>query len=245
MPGALETALNARSEAMLDACTRCGKCFEACPITTPAGLAGADPVAAITGVLDIVRTGDGPQASRDWASACVLSGECLKACDYGVNARFLLKMARIAMAREKNDPHKQRQLGIEGFRVVARDVMQLSRMQLTDAQLARLGQRTPNDASGAPPDVIFYTGCNVLKTPHIALLALDILDALGVTYRVLGGPSHCCGVGQMRTGDLEVSGRFGESTLNKLASAKNGQVLSWCASCHVQFTEFNIDRKST
>src|SRR5215468_6632427 len=119
MPGALETALNARAEAMLDACTRCGKCFEACPITAPAGLAGTDPVAAITGVLDIVRSGEGPEAARQWANACVSSGECLKACDYGVNARFLLNMARIAMARAKNEPHKQRQLGIDGFRVIA------------------------------------------------------------------------------------------------------------------------------
>ena len=39
--------------------------------------------------------------------------------------------------------------------------------------------------SGPPrtrlPDFVFYTGCNVLKTPHIALLALDIMDALGVS----------------------------------------------------------------
>jgi len=240
MPGALEMALTARADAMLDACTRCGKCFEACPITTPAGLEGVDPVAAITGVLEIVRTGDGPQPSRDWANACVSSGECLKACDYGVSARFLLNMARIAMARAQNEPHKQRQLGVEGFRVVARDVTQLSRMQLTDAQLTRLGQGTPNEPSQVPPDVVFYTGCNVLKTPHIALLALDILDALGVTYRVLGGPSHCCGVGQMRTGDLEVSGRFGESTLDKLAGSKSATVLAWCPTCLVQFNEYTL-----
>jgi hypothetical protein len=56
----------------------------------------------------------------------------------------------------------------------------------------------------------------------------------------MGGPSHCCSVVHFRTGDLEASGSFAESTLNKLASAKNGQVLSWCASCHVQFTEFNM-----
>jgi len=27
------------------------------------------------------------------------SGECIKACDYGVNPRFLLTMARLAMLR--------------------------------------------------------------------------------------------------------------------------------------------------
>ena len=87
---------------------------------------------------------------------------------------------------------------------------------------------------------MFYTGCNVLKTPHIALLALDIMDTLGVTYQVLGGPSHCCGVVQMRTGDVATSGRFAENTMDKLARSKSGQVVSWCPSCHVQFTETTL-----
>ena len=90
------------------------------------------------------------------------------------------------------------------------------------------------------PDFVFYTGCNVLKTPHIALLALDIMDTLGVTYRVMGGPTHCCGVVQMRTGDVETSGRMAESTIDKLAQSKSGQVLSWCPSCYVQFTEVTL-----
>jgi Fe-S oxidoreductase len=90
------------------------------------------------------------------------------------------------------------------------------------------------------PEVVFYTGCNVLKTPHIALLALDILDALDVSYQVLGGPSHCCGVVQMRTGDIASSGRFGESTMDKLAKSKSGKVLAWCPTCFVQFNEFAL-----
>jgi heterodisulfide reductase subunit D len=87
---------------------------------------------------------------------------------------------------------------------------------------------------------VFYTGCNVLKTPHIALLALDIMDRLGVTYSVMGGPTHCCGIVQMRTGDVATSGRFAESTMDKLARGKSGQVISWCPSCHVQFTETTL-----
>jgi Fe-S oxidoreductase len=242
LPGDFEIALSHRIDAMLNACTRCGKCFEACPITTQAGVAGADPEQVIAGVLDIVRLGDGPEVSRTWANSCVASGECIKVCDYGVNPRFLLSMARVAMARAKNEPQQQRKLGVDGFRLVTRDVMQLSRMQLTHAELARLGQdpSAEADPSGDLPDVVFYTGCNVLKTPHIALLALDILDAIAVSYRVMGGPSHCCGVVQMRTGDVEGSGRFGETTMDKLAKSKSGKVLAWCPTCVVQFNEFTL-----
>jgi heterodisulfide reductase subunit D len=240
MSESFESALAGRVAAMADACTRCGKCVEVCPVTGPGGVE-AEPRAVIAGIIDILRTGDGPEASRKWASACVLTGECIKACDYGVNPRFLLGMARVAMARRAHEPVEQRRQGVEGFRKVAREVTHISEMQLDDELLTRLGQKPGgNPEPTAPPDFVFYTGCNVLKTPHIALLALDIMDALGVTYQVLGGPSHCCGVVQMRTGDVATSGRFAESTMDKLARSKSGQVVSWCPSCHVQFTETTL-----
>jgi Fe-S oxidoreductase len=239
MSETFETALAARVDAMVDACTRCGKCVEVCPVTGPGGVK-AEPVAVIGGVLDILRTGDGPEASRKWANACVLSGECLKACDYGVNPRFLLSMARVAIARHKDEPGERRRQGVDGFRKVARDVTHISQMQLDDEILARLGQNPRRNSPDTPPDFVFYTGCNVLKTPHIALLALDVMDAIGVSYEVLGGPTHCCGVVQMRTGDIGTSGRLAESTMDKLARSKSGQVISWCPSCHVQFTETTL-----
>ena len=123
---------------------------------------------------------------------------------------------------------------------MARDVTHISRMQLDDELLARLGQKADAPATDARPDFVFYTGCNVLKTPHIALLALDVMDTIGATYQVMGGPSHCCGVVQIRTGDVETSGRFAQATMDKLASSKSGQVVSWCPSCHIQFTETTL-----
>jgi Fe-S oxidoreductase len=238
-----EAALDARAQAMADACTRCGKCVEVCPVTEPGGLTAEElknPAAVIGGVIDIVRTGHGNEAARKWANACILSGECIKACDYGVNPRFLLHMARVKMARLA-EPAVARKNGVDGFRKVAREVTQLSRIQLDDALLERLGQGTKKSPSHEePPDFVFYTGCNVLKTPHIALLALDIMAALGITYEVMGGPTHCCGIVQMRAGDVATSGRVAEGTLDKLAHSKTGQVLSWCPSCQVQFAETTL-----
>src|SRR5262245_9203038 len=238
-----ETALSARIDGMVDACTRCGKCVEVCPSVPPAGLADARPDAVIGGVLDIVRTGHGPVESRKWASSCLLSGECIKACDYGVNPRFLLAMARVAMVKANQNLPDRRRQGIENFRNLGRDVSVLSRLQLDGEVLQRLGQRAnaaAPEARAEEPDFVFYTGCNVLKTPHIALLALDVMDALGVTYSVMGGPSHCCGVMHMRAGDAEVSGRMGTATIDKLSASKSGEVISWCPSCFVQFTETTL-----
>ncbi len=236
-----EAALRARADVMADACTRCGKCVEACPTTVAAGLTAEqrqNPVHVIDGIIDILRHGDGNDAARKWASGCLLSGDCIEACDYGVNPRFVLHMARVAMVRGKDDAVTQRRKGVEGFRHVAHDVKHISRLQLDDVLLERLGQGANKPRlSDSPPDFVFYTGCNVLKTPHIALLALDIMDGLGASYEVMGGPTHCCGVQPMRSGDTATFGRVAEATLDKMAASKTGQVVSWCPACHVNFTE--------
>ena len=236
-----EAALDQRTAGMLEACTRCGKCVEACPSVAPAGIADANPKDIIAGVLDIVRTGDGALASRTWAASCTGSGDCIEACGYGVNPRFLLAMARLALVRAQKAPDERRRDGLRVYRGVGQDVAMLSRLQLDQALLERLGQgpasvRTPEE----PPDFVFYTGCNVLKTPHIALTALDIMDALGISYQVMGGPSHCCGIMHLRAGDAEISGRMGASTVEKLSHSRSGRVLSWCPSCYVQFTETTL-----
>ncbi len=210
-------------------------------MTGPGGVK-AEPRAVISGIIDIVRTGDGPEASRKWANACVLSGECIKACDYGVNPRFLLGMARVAMARHQRRaggaaPPRRGRIPQGGAR---RHPHLAHAARRSDCWRGSGRDGQPRTSPRTPPDFVFYTGCNVLKTPHIALLALDIMDTLGVTYQVMGGPTHCCGVVQMRTGDIATSGRFAESTMDKLARSKSGQVVSWCPSCHTQFTETTL-----
>jgi heterodisulfide reductase subunit D len=236
-----ETALSDRINEMVDSCTACGKCVESCPSVAPAGIAQVPPTAVITGVLDILRSGEGPEASRLWAQSCTLSGECLKACTYGVNPRFLLAMARVSLLKTQRALSERRRDGVARYRDTSRDVAVLSRLQLEGTVLDRLGQRAQSVAKpGEAPQFVFYTGCNVLKTPHIALLALDVMDKLGITYQVMGGPSHCCGIQQMRTGDMEMSGRLGANSIEKMSHSKSGQVLAWCPSCQVQFTETTL-----
>ena len=246
----LETALTERIDEMTDACTRCGKCVEVCPSVRPAGIEKAAPEDVVGGVIDILRGRGGSEASRLWAQSCMLSGDCVRACDYGVNPRFLLAMARVAMTRVSRDLPQRRRAGAEAIRKLQRDVTVLSGLQLSAEALARLGQRapgarpktdtTPQQEPPAAPDFIFYTGCNVLKTPHIALLALDIMDRLGIRYRVLGGPSHCCGIMHLRAGDAEAMSRIATYALDQMAQSKTKQVLAWCPSCYVQFTETTL-----
>ena len=226
-------ALQSRTQDVLDDCTRCGKCFEVCPMTAPAGLGDRKAADVVGGVLDILRGGAAAPDSLRWAQVCSGSGHCIPACPEGVNPRFMLALTRVAMQRRATE-EEQHQKGSAAFANMGRGVRVLSRMQLPAETLKRFR----GEAAEAAPEVVFYTGCNVLKTPHIVLLALDILDALGVTYRVMGGPGDCCGVLQFRAGDLDASGKIAYRTTDRFAATGAGKVLAWCPTCAIQVGEY-------
>ena len=66
---------------------------------------------------------------------------------------------------------------------MAQAVRLLASMQLPSETL----QRILAPAERRTADVLFYTGCNVLRTPHIVLNVMDILDALELDFDVVGG----------------------------------------------------------
>src|SRR5262249_60644055 len=75
------------------------------------------------------------------------------------------------------------------FRHMAQAVRLLASMQLPSETLKKI--LAPAERRTA--DVLFYTGCNVLRTPHIVLNVMDILDALELDFDVVGRTPHCCG----------------------------------------------------
>ena len=233
-------SLAQRTRDVFDACTRCGKCVEVCPMIEPAGLDAANGTEIVAGVLDLLSGGAGTQSASTWASVCTGSGYCIPACRYGVNPRFMLGLARSAVRRQAGCELARRD-GTQVFSAMSRGVRILSRMQLPPDVLNRINPRAGrDDRRKDAPDVVFYTGCNVLRTPHIALLCLDVLDTLGVRYEVMGGPSHCCGIFQYRAGDSEGAGRVGFNTIERLGSAGTSEVLSWCPSCQTQFGDVTL-----
>jgi Fe-S oxidoreductase len=233
------TALAGEIARISDACTRCGACFEACPMIEPAGLGAADKSEITDGIVAMINGGEGSEASRRWASVCTSSGYCIAACDEGINPRFMVRMANLTNKREAAGSEAAvAKRGTDTFRTMSRGVRMLSRLQLPAETLARINPKSHKDQSRkGDPEIVFYTGCNVLKTPHIALLCLDVLDRLGVRYEVMGGPSTCCGIFQFMEADLESSGRVAFNSIDQLGRAGTAEVLSWCPSCQTQIGE--------
>ena len=234
--GFLDT-FRARGAAIADACTRCGDCFRACPMVDPAGLASADPEEVTGAIVDLITGGTGNADAIRWADVCSGSGNCIPACQHGINPRFMVQLARGFARRNAGSaplPTRWR----EPFQNMSRGVRVLSRLQLPPETLARFAPS--HEPRTTPPDVVFYTGCNVLKTPHIALLCLDIFDLLGVDYEVMGGVGQCCGVYQYRAGDFETNSKVAYATIDGLASAGASTVLSWCPSCQISIGEVSL-----
>ena len=230
--------LDRRVEDIATACTACGACASACPTLAVAGIDGSEPQALTGGVRDILRSGVGPADSEAWATACCGSGQCLTVCPEGINPRFMLTMARRSLS-QRTAEDERRKAGKAAFQKMSRGVRVLSRLSLPPELLAKLSPRSHPERDEAP-DLVFYTGCNMLKTPHIGLLCLDVLERLDVTYEVQGGPSACCGILPSRPGDTENGGRQAFNTLDKMAASKTSEVLSWCPTCQIQFGETMI-----
>lgn len=232
-------ALGQRMDEIANACTACGKCFTACPMTEAVGIADDNPERVLRGMVDLLRGGEGNESAVRWAASCSSSGLCTEVCDYGVDPRLLVRLANYAGV-QRRDGHAVKSNAMKSFRAMAKTVRVVSRLQLPRQEIERL---QPGNADSRPehrPDVAFYTGCNIHKTPHILVLCLDVLERIGATYQVIGGPTACCGVNQFRSGDGETSGRAGISTLTQIKGIGAQFRVSWCPSCQSQFDEVVI-----
>ena len=230
----ITASLDARVAQTIDACTACGKCLEICPMTLPGEIdvSKAEPITS--SVLDILEGGVGSAVAEKWASLCSLTGKCIDVCEYGVNPRFMLGMARRAMKLKNVAPSERKANGKTNFAKMVKGSRTMSHMQLTKNEINNFHRPAEE---GKRPELVFWTGCNVWRTPHIVMHCLDILDGIGTPYEVLGGPGNCCGIIQLRSGDDENSVRQASTSNDRFAATGAKEVVSWCPTCHMQFDE--------
>jgi ferredoxin len=96
LPRSLRASLDRFIADTLDRCTRCGKCYEACPMTPYAPeLSGASPSAVVEGLLPLLQGEPGTPQAVAWVKVCTQSATCIDACPEGINAMLMLRVARM------------------------------------------------------------------------------------------------------------------------------------------------------
>ena len=220
-----------------DRCTTCGKCFEACPTAREIGLDAGAAKERVGELLALTR-GEAPaDGLQKWLGACDGSARCTDACPEAINVRQWVTIAKMK-AIEATRPREVGAANAAGrFRHMAQAVRLLASMQLPSETLKKI--LAPAERRTA--DVLFYTGCNVLRTPHIVLNVMDILDALELDFDVVGGTAHCCGVYQFQEADLPTYERMGHRTFKRFGQSGAGRVLTWCPTCTKNFDELEKD----
>jgi len=227
---------NRKSATIAEACTSCGACVEICPVIPHAGLSAADAPAVLGGILKTLRDGtalDG--AAAEWAHQCDGCGKCIPACPEGINPRTMLMLANTKSAEQHSETPVL-------FRKMARAIRLMAAMQLAPADYRQLLQ--PPAVRDVP--VIFYVGCNAVRTPHLLFNAMYVLDALGVDYDVMGGPAACCGIIHTKwQGDVATGGKVTDGTVQNFGGRNPEKVLSWCPSCQLHLGETLSDYQET
>jgi Fe-S oxidoreductase len=210
------------------ACTACGACVEICPVTPTTAVGPEDGPRVMRELRELLRE-DKPldELAATWSRKCNGCGLCIPACPEGVNPRRLLMLAN---ARES----RQGTTTPELFRKMARSIRLMAAMQLVPAEFDRLLR----PVRARPADVVFYLGCNPIRTPHLLFNAMAVLDALDVDYEVVGGPGACCGIIHSKwEGEWRQAGRVTDGTLDRFAGFRPKEVLSWCPSCVIHLGE--------
>lgn len=229
MTATLAAYLAHEVRAITAACTACGKCVEICPVVPYVDMAGATPEAVTRGVVECLKGEiiEPPPQTTAWAHGCNGCGECIPACPEHVNPRKMLVLLNTVRAREE-------QVAPELFRKMARAVRLMAGMQLVPAEFARV--LAPPRTREAP--VVFYLGCNALRTPHLLFNAMYVLDALEVDYEVVGGPGVCCGIIHTKwQGEVQTGERVTGATFARFEGFKPEKVLTWCPSCQLHLGE--------
>ena len=118
-------------ERILDACTKCGKCYEVCPMAQYAKPSGPAP-AVVGGVLAVLRGEQGTPEALGWIGVCTRSGVCVPACPENVDPRMMMRLARMTALGGRGLP---KQIEVKEDRDYYDRVRAFAKLQLTDDEL--------------------------------------------------------------------------------------------------------------
>lgn len=204
----------------LEYCIRCGFCKAICPAATELGWDSASARGRMTFIKAIL---DGEIEFNDKAVErlfqCTTCGDCKERCPAEVNTVEIIEDARAQVVDMEMGPEKHRTLRerIDQF-------YNPYGAENADKNRFRRDEKA---------DTLYFMGCTAaFRRPETVLATMDILDAAGVKYRVLGEDEWCCGSVMRRSGYPDTAEELRSHNVEEFEKAGIRTVITSCSGCY-------------
>jgi len=235
-PGAASVrALDWNDLLQADACTTCGRCNAACP----AAAAGKPlrPREIVLGIrealTDLRSVTDGDDLpgrfDPDALWSCTTCGACNEVCPVGIDVYDKIVELRRARVEAGSIPDAAETF-FESTASAFNPFGKHNSQRLAWAQ----GLTPPVAEPGEEVDLLYWVGCAGSFDPDgqsVSRAMIEILDRLGVRYRVLGCRERCTGDPARRTGEEGLFQQCARENIEMLAGHSVKTVLTHCPHC--------------
>jgi Fe-S oxidoreductase/nitrate reductase gamma subunit len=235
-PGAASVrALDCNDLLQADACTTCGRCNAACPATTAGKPLRPREIVlgireALTDSRGVTDGGDLPgRFDPDALWSCTTCGACNEVCPVGIDVYDKIVELRRARVEAGSIPDAAATL-FESTANLFNPFGKHNSQRLAWAQ----GLTPPVAEPGEEVDLLYWVGCAGSFDPDgqsVSRSMIEILDRLGIRYRILGCRERCTGDPARRAGEEGLFQQCARENIETLAGHSVKTVLTHCPHC--------------
>jgi len=173
---------------------------------------------------------------------CSTCGQCQIVCPAGIDTVNLWEEIRAAIVAAGYGPLESQQALVKSVKSYDNPWQQPRTARAKWARRAKkekLIAGVPADISKKPARVLLYLGCTAsydTNVRQVAVSTVNILDALGVDYGILGNKERCCGSVMLRMGDREFE-RIAADNIAQFNSLGAEILVTSCAGCYKTIRE--------
>ena len=213
-------------------CIGVDECMKVCPVV--------DKDLPIKKLNEATRPGTPvPPDIAKFAEECIQCGRCDAVCPTTAGRSIMMLYLKAKLAMQDIEPdayrkylrmkgHDKNPLLIGAFNMIFR------------RKIGRLGRHVDKKRFRKSP-LLFYLGCYIFTPTGSAHQLIDIAEALGLDYEVLGGFRSCCGWPQLLAGETGPAEDYHEYLLRLIEKSDPEEVVTGCAECFASLVK--IKRK--